>query len=334
MKTNIIIVASIIVAFLSGGCTTKENFDFKATIVPQTYNPFSSPDDWNKSAEVIKKRLNYFFGIPKDRIKLDVNENKILLTISKIDTSKIDLIKNVITGYARLEFRETYENGEIIGYLSKANNMLRDMQTTAAEDTAREEFKNQNPLFGILIPRVTDQGEPLPSCMIGLASGKDTSQINKYFIMDQIRALLPGDLKFYWSANPHRYDPSKSLYELHAVKAAAGSEQAPLDGSAIVSAKLTSGSSGSEVKIDLMMDKIGAKTWAGITRKNINRCIAVINNGHVISYPRVMSEISGGNTEITGDFTFEEANDLVNILKSGKLPFELKIAESQIIKME
>jgi SecD/SecF fusion protein len=370
MKTYFIIVAIIFVAFSFAGCTTKENFDFKATVVPQTYNSVASPGDWNKSAEVINKRLNYFFSIPENRIKLDVNENKILLTISKIDTSKIDLIKNVITGYARLEFRETYENGEIIGYLSKANNMLRDMQTAAAgadivktaktqapadtikiedqallelikrdtvktaDDTAREEFANQNPLFGILSPMVTAGGEPLPSCMIGLASGKDTSEINKYFKMDQIRALFPADLKFYWSANPYRYDPSKSLYELHAIKVTAGNEQAPLDGSAIISAKLTSGSARSEVKIDLMMDSEGAKTWAGITRENINRCIAIVLNGYVRSYPRVMSEISGGKTEITGDFTFEEANDLVNILKSGKLPFELKIVEAQIIKRE
>jgi SecD/SecF fusion protein len=82
------------------------------------------------------------------------------------------------------------------------------------------------------------------------------------------------------------------------------------------------------------MDSDGARTWAGITRENINRCIAVIYDGYVRSYPRVMSEISGGNTEITGDFTIKEANDLVNILKSGELPFELKIVETQIIKRE
>jgi SecD/SecF fusion protein len=82
------------------------------------------------------------------------------------------------------------------------------------------------------------------------------------------------------------------------------------------------------------MDSDGSRTWAGITRENINRCIAVVYDGHVRSYPRVMNEISGGNTEITGDFTIEEANEIVNILKSGELPFELKIVEEQIIKEE
>jgi len=337
MKTNFILVASIIAAFSSGGCATKENFDFKVTVVPQTSVSVTSLSDMNKAADVINKRLEYFFSIPQKRIKFDVTENKISVSVTKIDTGKIDLIKDVITGYKKLEFWETYENGEIMGYLTKANNMLKDIQTThedagrvkTAEATTREEFTEQNSLFGILNPRVTAQGEPLPSCMIGLVSGKDTSDINKYFKMDQIKVLFPPDVKFYWSKNPHRYDPSKSLYELHAIKVTTSDKRAPLDGSVIISAKPTTGSADSGVKIDLMMDSEGARTWAKITRENINRCIAVVYDGFVRSYPRVMSEISGGSTEITGDFTIEEASDLANILKSGELPFELKIVEAK-----
>jgi len=337
MKTNFIIVASIIAAFSLGGCATKENFDFKVAVVPQTSDSVTTLSDMNKAADVINKRLEYFFSIPQKRIKLDVTENKISVSIAKIDTSKIDLIKDVIIGYNKLEFWETYENGEIMGYLTKANNMLKDIQTTAegtgivktADATTREEFTKQNSLFGILSPRITALGEPIPSCMIGLVSGKDTSEINKYFKMDQVKVLFPLDLKFYWSKNPYKYDPSKSLYELHAIKVTTSNKQAPLDGSVIISAKPTTESTNSGVKIDLMMDSEGARTWAKITRENINRCIAVVYDGFVRSYPRVMSEISGGSTEITGDFTIEEASDLANILKSGELPFELKIVEAQ-----
>jgi SecD/SecF fusion protein len=150
--------------------------------------------------------------------------------------------------------------------------------------------------------------------------------------MDQIKSLFPPDLKFYWSMNPYKYDRSKSLYELHAIKVTTTNKQAPIDGSVIISAEATTGSNNSGVKIDLIMDSEGARTWAGITRENINRCIAVVYDGYVRSYPRVMSEISGGSTEITGDFTIEEANDLVNILKSGELPFQLKIIKEQIVK--
>jgi SecD/SecF fusion protein len=339
MKTYFIIVAIIIIAF-SFGCAKKKDFEFKATIVPQSSNSVTALSDMNKAAEVIDKRLKYFFSIPQESIKLDVTENSIMLTIDKIDTGKIGQIKEVITGYHKLELWETYENGEIIGYLSKANNLLKDVQNTALgtdkgkteKAVTREEFTKQNPLFGILRPRVSEKGEPLPSCMIGLASGKDTSVVNGYFKMDQIKALLPSDIKFYWSTSPYRYDPSKSLYELHAIKVTTGNNQAPLDGSAIISAKPVAGSGKSEVKIDLTMDSAGTRSWARITRENIKHCIAVVYDGHVRSYPRVMSEISGGNTEISGDFTIEEANDLANILKSGQLPFELKILKEQIIK--
>jgi SecD/SecF fusion protein len=369
MKTNYIIGAIIIAVFSYVGCTAQSSYDLKVTVVPQTFNHVTTINDMNKAAEVINKRLKYFFGIPQESIKLDVIENQILLVLGKIDTGKIDRIKDVITGYDKLEFWETYENGEIIGYLSKANNILRDIQlnTVTADkiDTnisevpdsivkkeakslsdihkkniislpkaATKEFVKQNPLFGILRPMVTDNGEPLPSCMIGLASGKDTSETRKYLTMDQVKAIFPHNLKFYWGANPYKYDPSNTLYGLHTIKVTTSSKQAPIDGSVITSAKLAAGSPDSGLKIDLTMDSEGASTWAKITRENINRCIAVVYEGHVRSYPRVMNEISGGSTEITGDFTVEEATNLVNILKSGELPFELKIVKEQIIKKE
>ena len=336
MKTHFIIVAIIIAAFLFGGCTPKKNFDFKVTVVPELKSSVIKLNDMNTAAEIISKRLTNSFGIPQESMKLDVTENQISLTIPKADTGKIASIKEIITGYARLEFWETYENSEIMGYLSKANNLLREMKSVPDVKNAntQDEFIAQNPLLGILKPRVTAQGEPLPSCMIGLASGKDTATVNRYMQMPEIKALLPRELKLMWSRNPYKYDPSKTLYELHAIKVTTQDGKAPLDGSIIISAKPVTGPSKSDVKIDLTMNAEGTSTWAGITRENIKRCIAVVLDGYVRSYPRVMSEISGGNTEITGDFTIEEANDLVNILKSGELPFGLKIVEEQIIKRE
>lgn len=152
--------------------------------------------------------------------------------------------------------------------------------------------------------------------------------------MDKIKGLFPNDLKFYWDSNPYKYDTSYALYGLHAIKVTTANRRAPLDGSAIISAEVTAGSDKKDIKISLTMDPEGAKTWAKMTRENISRCIAVVYNGYVRSYPRVQSEISGGATEITGDFTIEEANHLVNTLKSGQLPFDLKIVEEQIIKRE
>ena len=341
MKTYLFIVAIIVVA-LSFGCATKKDLEFRATLVPQSSDSVTALSYMNKAAEVVSNRLINFFSIPQENMKLDVTQNRILLTIDKIDTAELGQIKEVITGYHKLEFWETYENREIIGYLSKANNLLKDVQIPApGTDKSKtekavtgEEFMKQNPLFGILRPRVTENGEPLPSCMIGLAGGKDTSKVNTYLKMDQIKALLPSDIKFYWSASPYRSDTSKSLYGLHAIKVTTVNKQAPLDGRVIISAQTVTGSGKSEVRISLTMDSAGTRRWARITHENINRCIAVVYDGHVRSYPRVMSEISGGKTEISGDFTIREANDLVNILKSGELPFELKISNKQIIKRE
>jgi preprotein translocase subunit SecD len=334
MKTKIFIVTTIVVAFLFAGCTANKDFDYKVTVLPLTYNSVPTLSDMNKAAEVINKRLNYFFSIPVKSIIPEVTDNKISLTIHNIDTGKVDLINKVITDYGKLEFRETYENSEIIECLSEANNMLRDMQPVAAEADTREESIKKDPLFGILSPMITDQGKPMPSCMIGLVSGKDTSQVNEYLKMDQVKALFPGDIKFLWSANPYKYDSSKSLYELHAIKVTTGNKQAPLDGSVITSAEVVAGSSDTDLRIRLSMDSEGAATWAAITRENTNRCIAIVFDGYVRSYPRVMSEITGGDTEITGNFTLDEANDFVNMLNSGQLPYKLKIVEAKIINRE
>lgn len=355
MKTKLFFLACIIAALSFTASTIRENFDLKIKVVPQTISPITNQSGLNKAAEVINKRLIYFFEIPQENIKLDVAETQILLTLHNIDTSKVRMIKNVITNNNTLEFRETYENSEVIGYLTKADNLLRTMRTpgstlkeekklnhvltakstvqTAVLDS-REQFSEKNPLFSILGPRLSTTGEPLPSCMIGLANGKDTSMVNMYLRMDQIKALFPNDLKFCWDSNPYKYDPAKTLYGLHAIKVTTANRRAPLAGSTIISAEATTGSDKKDVKISLTMDPEGAKTWAKLTRENISRCIAVVYNGYVISYPRVQSEISGGVTEITGDFTIEEANDLVNTLKSGQLPFEIKIVEEQIIKRE
>lgn len=167
--------------------------------------------------------------------------------------------------------------------------------------------------------------------MVGLAAGLDTALVNSYLSMNQVRALFPRDLFFRWSQSPHKYDPTGTLYELHALKVTTRDGRAPLTGDVITGARPTTGVTGSEVKVDFTMSAEGAKTWARMTRDNIDRCIAVVLDGYVRSYPRVVNEITGGNTEITGDFTIEEANDLANILKSGKMPAPARIVSDTIV---
>ncbi len=311
---------------------------------------------------ILRTRIDRF-GVVQPNITNLATKGRILIELpGQTDPKRV---RELLQGTANLEFWETYENSEVIGYLSQANDLLKEIQantdkttstptdvpgavadttkkdqtlldliekdTTSTEATTREQFALQNPLFGVLNPRVTAEGQPLPSSMIGLAISKDTAKVNSYLKMNQVRALFPRDLRFHWSQNPYKYDPSKTLYELHAIKVTTRDGRAPLDGDVITSARPSSGVTGSEVKVDFSMSAEGAKTWARMTRENIDRCVAVVLDGYVRSYPRVQNEITGGNTEIEGDFTIEEADDLANILKSGKLPAPARIISDTII---
>lgn len=314
--------------------------------------------------EILRTRIDRF-GVVQPNITQLSTRGRILIELPGQDDPQ--RVRELLQGTANLEFWETYENSEVIGYLVEANNLLREIISAQKKDTVtvalpasqqaasdttkkdqslealigqdtakaaastREEFNLQNPLFGILSPRVNEQGQPLPSSLVGLAAGIDTAQVNTYLKMNQIKALFPRDLKFYWSQNPYKYDPTKSLYELHAIKITTRDGRAPLGGDVITGARPSSGVTGSEVKVDFTMNAEGAKTWARMTRENVDRCIALVLDGYVRSYPRVIGEITGGSTEVTGDFTLDEANDLANILKSGKMPAPAHIVSDTVV---
>lgn len=328
MKTYLIIAVILISAAFSCGCDAQKSSGYKYIIVPESNTSAVTQKSMNEAAVVLGKRLNNSIGIKPDNIKFDVTEKQISLTVLNADQAKTASVKDAITGYTRLEFWETYENSEITEYLTKANSRLKVLSSVPEAKIT----DTQNPLFSILKPRLTNQGEPFPSCMIGLANGKDTADVNRYLGMAEIKALLPRDLKLMWSMNTYKYDTTHTQYELHALKITKTDGSAPLDGRVISSAKVVTGKSDSNPKLSLTMNAAGTSKWAAITKQNTGRCIAIVLNGHVRSYPRVQNEISGGQTEITGNFTEAEANDLVSNLNSGQLPFRLKIADEQIIK--
>jgi SecD/SecF fusion protein len=328
MKTYLIIAVILITAAFSCVCAAQKSSGYKYIIVPESNTSAVTLKSMNEAGVVIGKRLNNSMGIKPENVKFDVTEKQISLTVLNAEPGKTATVKEAITGYTRLEFWETFENSEITGDLTKANNKLKEIKSV----TEAKNADPQNPLLSILKPRLTDQGEPFPSCMIGIAAGKDTAQVNRYLGIAEIKALLPRDLKLMWSMNTYKYDATNTKYELHALKITKPDGSAPLDGSVISSAKVVAGKSDSNPKISLTMNAAGTAEWAAITKQNIGRCIAIVLNGHVRSYPRVQNEIAGGQTEITGNFTEAEANDLINSLNSGQLPFRLKIADEQIIK--
>jgi len=314
---------------------------------------------------ILRTRIDRF-GVVQPNITQLSTKGRILIELPGQTNPK--RVRELLSGTANLEFWECYENSEIIGYLSQANNLLKEIRSNtdnvitpttepkaagavsdtakkdqslldliekdtskAAEASTREEFALQNPLFGLLNPRVTAEGQPLPTSMVGLASSKDTARVNALLKMNQIKTLFPRDLKLAWSQNPYKYDPTKSYYELHAIKVTTRDGRPPLDGDVVTSARTSSGITGSEIKVDMSMNAEGAKIWARMTRENVGRSVIVLLDGYVRSSATVQGEISGGNTEITGNFTIEEADDLANILKSGKLPAPAKIISDTII---
>jgi SecD/SecF fusion protein len=370
MKIKTIILSAPVIAFLVlAGCSPKEHFTLNLTLEPAAKSLAVQPGFLPVAAEVIRKRVTRL-GIRDENLKIDVTSDRIKMVITDVDTSAVMIIKNLAIVSGNLGLWETYENKDVFQFLNAANQLLANMKAparnsepvkpdrsvsgadtasadqsmeemlkmdkeiSAAEDSSAVEFRLNNPLFGILIPRFSQDGEPLPSCMIGLAKLADTAKINFFLKMDTVAALFPRDLKFCWGRYPYKYDDTKTLYELHAIKVTTRDGLAPLDGDIITSVKAVS--KGGETRINFTMNAEGARMWARMTRENVDRCIALIIDGYVRSYPRVMNEITGGNTELTGDFTVAEGKYLSFLLGSGGngLPVKLRVSEENIVKAE
>ncbi len=181
------------------------------------------------------------------------------------------------------------------------------------------------PLFSILSPNTTQDGQLMGGPMVGLAHSRDTADVNKYLSMPQIRQLFPRDIRFYWGVKPPKYDATGTHYELFAIKVTSRDGRPALDGGVITDARAEFGQGQAVPEVTMAMNSEGAKVWARLTRDNVDRSIAIILDNYVYSAPRVNQEIRGGRSQITGDFTIYEAQDLANILRSGKLPAPARI---------
>ncbi len=323
---------------------------------------------------ILRSRIDRY-GVTQPNISQLEAAGRILVELPGVKDP--ERVRELLQGTAKLEFWETYENPEVIGYLDQANSLIasfkqeeraeRDAEETVSdtvsdplqdlvaeeadtideetlldiindstqldEPASLEEFRLQNPLFGVLIPNVDQQtGQAYPRSIVGHSHYRDTSEVMSYLKMNQVRSLFPRDLKFMWSAEAADFDETESIYELHAIKITTRDGRAPLDGDVITSARVAYGQTGgSEPKVTMSMNAEGAKVWARLTRENAGRCIAVVLDGFVRSAPRSSGEIKGGSSEISGGFTIESAEDLSNILKSGKLPAPAQVIQDTVV---
>lgn len=196
---------------------------------------------------------------------------------------------------------------------------------TGADEAVMDEF----PLFAKLSPALSETGQIMNGPVIGYAKSYDTAAVNSMLNTPQVRMLLPRDVKLMWGVKP--IDPAETTYELYAIKANTRDGKAPLDGSAVADAKGDFAEQGSAAEVSMTMTPTGAKTWARMTADNIGEFIAIVLDGYVYSAPRVDSEIPNGRSSISGQFTIQEAKDLANVLKSGKLPAPARITQEAVV---
>lgn len=220
-------------------------------------------------------------------------------------------------------------NSEILSQLKEGEGQNAD--STAMQAIDRAEYAKKNPLFALLTPSVTQQGELYKGPVVGLAHYRDTAAINKMLYDPRVRSLLPRDLRLLWTVKAAPWDKSESIFQLVAIKVASRDGLPKLDGSAVAGARSEFGQTRGESEVLMWMNPEGAKVWARMTADNIGKSIAIVLDNYVYSYPTVNNEIKGGRSSITGGFTIKEAKDLVNVLQSGKLPAPAHIIQEEIV---
>ncbi len=213
--------------------------------------------------------------------------------------------------------------------------LLSELEAGAADDTTEagmdnlENFQQEYPLFALLNPSTDQSGQLFPGPAVGIAHSKDTARVNNILAREQIQSIFPRDLKFRWTANS--VDEAGNYFRLIALKVSTRDGQAPLDGDVITDARQDFDQMGSNPEVAMSMNSEGAKTWQRMTKENIGKSIAIVLDGYVRSFPTVQNEISGGRSSITGLESIEEAKDLANILKSGKMPAPAHIIQEEIV---
>ncbi|MGQ0829684.1 MAG: protein translocase subunit SecDF [Bacteroidota bacterium] len=196
-------------------------------------------------------------------------------------------------------------------------------------------MKRENPLFSIFRPafQVNDKGQPTdysPGPAIGYALVTDTATINSYFNNPKIKSIFRPRTKFLWGFKP--IDEEETTLQLIAINVTNSNGKAPLSGDVITDArKVFDQSGGGAPEISMSMTAEAAQIWKHLTKDNVGKSIAIVLDNSVYSYPTVQGEIAGGTSSITGSFTIEEADDLVNILKAGKLPAPARIVEETVV---
>ena len=323
----------------------------------------------DNSFNVVRNRIDKFGVVQPNIQKLEGQQGRIMVEMPGI--REPERIRKLLQGSANLEFWETYNSQEVTPYLSQLDTRLASLGSgeeapadttaaaeaapakaekaaadTAAADKAKFEIKKdakatadksaqtdeaqmaaakkQHPLLAIL--QMAPQGS---LSIVGYANVRDTAEVNKAIFGEEAKRILPSDLKLMWGAAPA--DGTKNIYELYAIKSSGTNGRAPLEGDVVTDAKDEFEQLSGRPSVSMSMNNDGARRWAALTKANVGKAIAIVLDGVVYSAPRVNQEITGGNSQITGNFTIETTKDLANTLKSGRMPAPARIVQEEVV---
>ncbi|MBQ7311349.1 MAG: protein translocase subunit SecDF [Alistipes sp.] len=293
-------------------------------------------DAISASFNIIRSRIDHF-GVMQPNIQRLPNSNRILVELPGV--KEPERVRKLLQGTASLEFWTTYNGAELVPALVRADAAVKALQaegvaTDEAAATITEEVaaegerasrfsREQNPLLALLSPDYAG------GAVLGAAVAADVATINKYLALPEVRDCFPADVAFKWGIKGEpMFDNRLCLY---AIKVERADGKAPLDGGVISDARATYSQTGADAEVSMAMNSNGITEWAQLTADNIGKCIAIVLDGYVYSAPVVRNKIEGGNSSITGNFTIQEAQDLANVLKSGKVPAPARIIQDTVV---
>lgn len=321
----------------------------------------------DNSFNVLRTRIDRF-GVVSPNIQRLETAGRILVELPGV--KEPERVRKLLQGSANLEFWETYKLPEIYQQLIAADNALATVLNQHKDETAidtasvaettedaaetavseadsllaqigkekpenqaaqnMEEFAKQHPLFALLQINQYN-GQLVPGAVVGIAHTKDMDKINEYLGMKQVKDVLPRNLAFKWGVKA--IDEKEQYYELYAIKVTNRDGSPALGGDVVTDANADFSQQGgrSEQVVSMSMNAEGAKDWARLTKENIGRAVAIVLDDMVYSAPNVNDEITGGRSQITGHFTPEEAKDLANVLKSGKMAASVRIVQEDVV---
>ena len=310
---------------------------------------------------VVQNRIDKFGVVQPNISKLEGMSGRIMVEMPGV--KEPERVRKLLQGSANLEFWETYNSQEIVPLLSQLNAQyaagatadttkvtadttkvaqavadttktatlaaaIAKKDSTNANAAAKAQLDKQNPLYSVFTP---SQGQSL--AVVGFALTRDTAAVNKILTSDVAKRILPADLKLLWGAKPSdmEFTDHQERFELYAIDTRnAINGRAPLEGDVIVNSRDGFDQHG-RPEVTMQMNGDGARRWSQLTHNNINKAVAIVLDDAVYSAPRVNTQIDGGNSSITGNFTIQDTKDLANTLNSGKMPAPTRIVQSDVV---